>query len=161
MVRSPGFYRDYPSRMCSDYYCWFKDQGYPELDLRIYPDGEMCIIQYLHTPLMPSLTRWQAVLTQIRNVLISPTWVKYHADRLNLHKQHVWDEVTKSEEKHLLELAADERRGNDRAEQFYKGVVNNPDLMDRIARNGLRELNPMRMLNHISKSKLGKGYREA
>ncbi len=162
-MRTPAFYRDYPSTMCSDYYCWFKDQGFPELDVRFFPDGEFMLIQYYNTPIIPSLTKWAPMLTGVRNVILTPTWIKHHADRLNIRNRHVWDEQDRTERRALEEVALEERRAADFAEQMMKGIRGNDDLMQRIAKNGLRELQPMRLLNHISPLKLGgraKGYRE-
>jgi hypothetical protein len=149
--------------MCSDYYCWCLDQGYPELDVRVYSDGSWGLIQYLNTPIMPSRTRFIPMLLNIKHQEISPSFIKHHADRLNLQNRAVWDEQDRTERRALEEVQEQERRAEDFANQMMKGVRGNDALMQRIARNGLSELNPMRMLNHISPSKLGgrsKGYRE-
>ncbi len=146
--------------MVSPYYCWLKDMGYPELDVLQYPDGEWCLIQYLNTPIVPALTRWNFVLKGIRHTEISPEFIKKYAHQLDIEKHTVWEEQAKIERKMLEESMYEDRRSEDRCEQWFKGIRNNPDLMERIARNGLRELDPRRMLNTISRSKLGKGYRE-
>ena len=159
-MRSPGYYRDYPSKMVSDYYCWCKDLGYPELDVIRYDDGEWALIQYMTTPIVPSLTRWNFVLKGIRHTEISPEFIRKFAHQLDLEKHTVWEEQAKTERLALEETLYEERRAQDRAEHFVNGIRGNDDMIQRIARNGLRELNPRRMLNHISRSKLGKGFKE-
>lgn len=159
-MRNPGFYRDYPSKMVSDYYCWFKDLGYPELDVIRYPDGEWAIIQYMQTPVIPSLTRWNFVLKGLRNVELTHAFCESWVQQLDIEKRTVWEEQEKLERRMREESEYEERRANDRADAFVKGIRGNDALLERIARNGLRELNPRRMLNHISRHKLGKGYRE-
>lgn len=159
-MRSPGFHRDYPSKMVSDYYCWFKDMGYPELDLVRYPDGEWAIIQYMQTPLIPCMTKWNFVLKGIRNTEITHDFVKKYAEQLDIEKRTVWEEQDKLDRIAREETAYEERRSEDMANQWLKGIRNNDALMERIARNGLRELDPRRMLNHIPRYRLGKGYKE-
>lgn len=146
--------------MCSDYWCWFKDQGYPELDARFYSDGSWGIIQYLNAPIMPSYTRFVPMLMNIKHQEISPSFIKHHADRLNIHNRHVWDDQDRTERRALEEVNEQERRAEDFANQMMKGVRGNDDLMQRIARNGLGELNPLKMLNHVPRYRLGKGYKE-
>ncbi len=159
-MREPGLYSDYPSRMVSKFYCWCKDQGYPELDVIQYPDGEWCLIQYMQTPIIPALTKWNYVLKGIRNTEITPEFIKKYADQLNLEKHTVWEEQEKSERLALEESLYEERRSEDRADQWLKGIRNNDALMQRIAKNGLRELDPRRILNNIPRYRLGKGFRE-
>ncbi len=159
-MRQPGFYRDYPSKMVSDYHCWFRDLGYPELDLVRYPDGEWAIIQFMQTPIIPCLTKWNFVLKGLRNVELTHSFIARYVQQLDLEKHTVWEEQAKTERLALEETNYEERRAQDRAEHFVAGIRGNDAMMQRIARNGLRELNPRRMLNHISRSKLGKGYQE-
>ncbi len=159
-MKDPGVYRSYPSRMVSPFYCWFVEMGYPELDVRTYDDGEWSIIQYMNRPIIPSLTRWNFVLKGIRNTEITYDFCKKYAEQLDLEKRTVWEEQEKQERRMREQADFEERRANDMADQWLKGIVNNPALMERIAKNGLKEVDPRRMLNHISRSKLGKGYVE-
>lgn len=146
--------------MCSDHYVWFWDMGYKELDLRRYEDGEYAIIQYLNTPIIPSLTRWNFVLKGIRNTEITYDFCKKYAEQLDLEKHTVWEEDAKAMRRHREQTEFEERRANDMADQWLKGIVNNPDLMERIAKNGFKELDPRRMMNQIPRYRLGRGYRE-
>lgn len=159
-MRLPGRYRDYPSTMVSPYYCWFKDLGYDELDVITYADGERAIIQYLRSPIIPSFTKWNFVLTKIRNVDFSHAFVKRQCDDLDLQKRAVWARQEASEKKMLEDTLYEDRRSEDRCEQWFKGIRNNDALMQRVAKNGLRELQPMRILNQIPRYRLGKGYKE-
>ncbi len=159
-MRHPGFHRDYPSTMVSDYYCWFKDMGYPELDIVRYPDGEWAIIQYYNTPIIPSMTKWNFVLKGIRNTELNYGFVKTYAEKLDIEKRTIWEEQAKCERKMYEESEYEERRAQDRADHFVKGVRGCDDLMQRVAKNGLKELDPRRMLNNIPRYKLGKGYKE-
>ncbi len=148
-MREPAYYADYPSKMCSKYYCWTKDMGYPELDVRQFPDGSWQLIQYLNTPIIPSLTRFQPVLMGIRNVEISPSFIKHHADRLNLEKGAVWAEQKKSEQKAMDDVAYEERRAIDFSENMMKGLKRSPALLERIRRNGLKELDLRRQVQYL------------
>ncbi len=159
-MREPGYYADYPSKMVSKYYCWCKDQGYPELDVTRYDDGEWALIQYHQTPLIPSLTRWSFVLQGLRNMEITPVIIKKYADQLNLEKQHVWAEQDRADREAIRQAKEEDRRSEDFATRMLAGVKQNPALMERIYKNGFKELNPMRMLNQIPRYRLGKGYRE-
>lgn len=134
--------------------------GYKELDLRRYEDGEYAIIQYLNTPIIPSLTRWNFVLKGIRNTEITYDFCKKYAEQLDLEKHTVWEEDAKAMRRHREQTEFEERRANDMADQWLKGIVNNPDLMERIAKNGFKELDPRRMMNQIPRYRLGRGYRE-
>lgn len=159
-MREPGLYSDYPSKMCSPYHCWFRDMGYPELDIIRYPDGEWAIIQYFNTPIIPSLTRWNFVLKGIRNTEITHEFCRSYAQQLDIEKHTVWDQQQRSERKAVEAALYDERRLEDKAKAYADVLSRCDPLMQRVARNGVRELDPRRMLNHISRSKLGKGYRE-
>lgn len=158
----PGFLLadNAPSRMVGPWWRVCKSLGYPELDVIKYPDGEFCIIQYMNAPIIPSRTKWMPVLQKIRNVEMTASFLKHHADRLNLQYRHVWDEQAAAERRALEEVATEERRATDFSDRMFKAVRNNPDMMERIAKNGLGELNPLKMLNQIPRHKLGKGYRE-
>jgi hypothetical protein len=152
----PGIDCHTPSSVVGRWNRTFRSIGYPELDLIEYADGEKAIIQYMHTPIIPSLTKWSFVLQGLRNVEITKSWCKYWAEKLDINKRGVWDELERGEKENLRQQLEEDRRSEDFAERMLKGVKNNPDLMERVVKNGLQELNPRRMLNHISRSRLGK-----
>ncbi len=159
-MRSPGYYADYPSSMVSPYYCWTRDMGYEMLDVIEYPDGEKALIQYFHKPIIPCLTKWGFVLTKIRNQELTYDWIKAWAEQLDLERRVVWERQDALEKEAIRRQEEEERRAQDFANRAHFAVVNNADLMERIAKRGLGEMNPLKVLNNISRSKLGRGYRE-
>lgn len=146
--------------MVSPWWRVCRDLGYPELDVRQYADGEWSIIQYLQTPLIPSLTRWQPVLIGIRNVEISATFIKKKADELNLERGHVWDGVRREEARALAEVQADETRAQERAQMKLDIVKRAPDLYARVMRNGVKELELDRLIQHIDIRDLSNKHRK-
>ncbi len=156
---TPGYDRSMPSTMVSPWWRVCAALGYPELDVVQYPDGEWALIQYYNTPIIPSLTRWNFVLKGIRNTEITPEFIKKYADQLNLEKHTIWEEQEKCERLAKEDVAREERRSEDWATAMLDGVKRNPDLMNRIAKNGLKELDPRKILNHVPRHKLGKGYK--
>lgn len=159
-MRSPGFYADYPSSMVSRYYCWTRDMGYEMLDVVEYPDGEKALIQYFQKPIIPSLTKWGFVLTKIRNQELTYDWIKAWAEQLDLERRVVWERQAAVEKEAIRRQDEEERRAQDFANRAHFSIINNPDLMERIGKRGLGEMNPLKVLNNISRSKLGRGYRE-
>lgn len=156
----PGYDRSMPSTMVSRWHRCFVDMGYHELDLVEYPDGEKAIIQYFNAPIVPSLTKWGFVLTKIRNTHVDYYWLKEKADALNLEKKAVWAEQDAIDKEALRRTLEEDRRADDFATRMMNNVKNNDAWMQRIARNGLKELNPLRLLNNIPKYRLGSKYRE-
>lgn len=153
---SPGYDRDTPSMMCSPWNRFFRSIGYEELDVVEHNDGSWGIRQYHTKPIIPSLTRWSWVLQDIRHTLITESFLKSQAEQLDLERHTVWDRLRQSEKAALLETEAQERRAQDWADAAWKGVRGNDALIQRIAKNGIKELDPRRMLNHIDKRRLGK-----
>ena len=156
----PGYDRSMPSTMVSRWHRCFVAMGYPELDLVEYPDGEKAIIQYFNRPIIPSLTRWGYVLTGIRNTNVDYYWLKEQADLLNLHGKKVWDDQDASEKEAHRQTLEEDRRSEDFATRMLSLVKRNDDWMQRIAKNGLKELDPMRLLNNIPRYRLGNKYKE-
>ncbi len=146
--------------MVSRWHRCFVAMGYPELDLVEYPDGEKAIIQYFNRPIIPSLTRWGFVLTKIRNVNVDYYWLKEKADALNLENKKVWAEQDAVEKEAIRQQLEEDRRSEDFATRMLANVKNNDDWMQRIARNGLKELNPLRLLNNCPRYRMGSKYKE-
>ncbi len=146
--------------MVSRWHRCFVAMGYPELDLVEYPDGEKAIIQYFNRPIIPSLTRWGYVLTKIRNQDVNYYWLKEKADDLNLEKKRVWHEQEAMEKEALRRQLEEDRRSEDFATRMLDTVNRNDAWKQRIAKKGLSELNPLKILNNIPSYRLGKGFRE-
>lgn len=155
-MRSPGLYNDRPSSMVSPYWAWTKDMGYPELDIIRYDDGEWAIIEYLKSPIIPSLTRWNFVLTKLRNQEITYDFIKAYADQHCLEKHWVWDEQKRKEEEALRHEEKQEARAEDFVKRAHHVISNNPGLMDRISRNGAAELSLKSLWRQIPRQRLGK-----
>lgn len=156
----PGYDRSMPSTMVSRWHRCFVAMGYPELDLVEYPDGEKAIIQYFNAPIVPSMTKWGFVLTGIRNRNVDYYWLKEQADLLNLHGKKVWSDQDATEKEAIRQQLEEDRRAEDFATRMLDLVNRNDAWKQRIHKNGLKELNPLRLLNHVPRYKLGKDYRE-
>jgi len=159
----PGFDRNTVSGMVSRWHRVLCALGYPELDVREFYDGEIMLIQYLNTPVVPSLTRWQPVLQGVRNVEISVPWLKHWAERLDLNKRAVWDKLDAEDKENWRLIKEKDRRAEDFANRMTDGIMRNPDLVERIAKNGLKEATMGRLRNHLSRGKMGhyaKDWRE-
>lgn len=156
----PGYDRSMPSTMVSRWHRCFVAMGYPELDLVEYPDGEKAIIQYFNRPIVPSLTRWGFVLTKIRNQDVNYYWLKEKADDLNLEKKRVWAEQDAVEKEALRQQLEEDRRSEDFATRMLDTVNRNDAWKERIYKNGLKELNPLKILDNIPRYRLGKGFKE-
>jgi hypothetical protein len=147
-----------PSAMCSKYWTWFAEEGYPELDIIEYPDGEWAIIQYYSQPIIPSLTRWNFVLTGLRNIIPTKSMVIKFAKNLDLtrkEKHAAEEEKTKAVE---LEAEARERHAVDLGERCSEAVLKNPELMERIARNGLKEMDLLKIRSNIPNYRFGGNF---
>lgn len=150
----PGYYRRYPSKAVSDYYIWFLELGYPQLDIVKFADGEWAIIEYMNTPIVPALTKFKTVLSGLRNMEIQFDFVRKMVLRLDptrreFHAMHA-DKSQKVHDEH----AALERHRQDSVERAYLAIKKNEALMDRIAREGLSQMNLWNIRKHIP------GYRE-
>ncbi len=146
--------------MVSGWWRVCRDLGYPELDVRRYEDGEYALIQYFNTPIIPSLTKWQAVLTGIRNVEMSASFIKAQADKLNLERGAVWDGLDRRDREILSEIKSEEDHSLDFAAKAADVVKRCPTLMDRIARRGTKELDFKRMVQHIDSRDLSDKHRK-
>lgn len=146
---------NYRSYFVSPWNVWFEHMGYPELDVIEYPDGEKAVIEYLKAPTVPALTPWNFTLTKLRNMELTYDWLKAWADQKCLERRHVWEEQAKLEERLRQDQLAEDRRSEDFVTRAHAAVVNNPDLMQRVGKNGLGELHPFKLLKHVPKSRLG------
>lgn len=135
--------------MCSPWYVWFVEMGYPRLDIRTFEDGEWALIEYYTSPGIPHLTKWNYVLTHIRNVPITKGFVEKYVKSLDLHRKEVWDAAEakskEAEERH----AALENHAQDTANKAFEVIRKNEGLVERIAKNGLREIDPRVLQTHV------------
>lgn len=140
---------NYYSYMVSKWNLVFRELGYHELDVIDYEDGSWSIIQFHRSPCIPALTPWSYVLTNIKHVEKNRSVFKKYTDQLDLEKRWMWDQVAASERRMHEELDAEEARNEYREKKLYAAVTQNPDLMNRIAKNGIQELRLSRISRHI------------
>lgn len=164
IVSNPGFRSWYPSiggerwdgqfEGCSPFYSWFCDLGYKNLDIRQWSCGEWAIVEYYGSPVVPSLTRWNYVLTGLKNIIPTPGFVTKYVKQLDLHRKEVWEAAEAKSRKEDERHAALERHAEDTANAAFKVIRNNPDLMERVAENGLAEIDPSKLVKNIPRHQL-------
>lgn len=145
--------QSYVSYMCSPWHCWLVELGYPELDVLRYDDGEWAIIQYLNQPLIPCQARWQIVLQGMRRVEISAGFIAKYVAECDMHRKAFWEReeaATRAADQRELDM---DRHREDVAEKASQAITRNPDLMRRIARNGLQEMSLDKIVRHIPRQR--------
>jgi len=143
-----------PSYICSKYYNWFKQLGYDRLDINKYSDGSWDIIEFQTVPLIPSQTMYRTILGNMKNIEISYGFVQKYVDEIDLTKKQIWAREEKRTQKMLDEKDAQERAAYDRSDQAFKAMRYNPDLMERIVKNGLGEMNIDKIARHVPRVEL-------
>ncbi len=164
IVSNPGFRSWYPSigterwqgpfQGCSPYFVWFVEMGYPNLDIREWDDGEWALVEYYSSPNIPALTRWNYVLTGLRNIIPSPGFVTKYVLQLDLQRKAVWDLAeaktrAMDEEKERLETHA-----QDTATRATAAIMQNPGLVERIAKEGVKAIDFAEIRKHIPREQL-------
>lgn len=144
----------YVSYACSKYHDWFRDLGYPLLDIHQYPDGEWAIIQYFTVPVVPAITRWNVILSGMRNIEISRGFVEKYVKKLDNKRKEFWDDQEKKTKAIVEEQKRVEQHREDYADQAFKAIKFNPDLMERVGRKGLQEINLENIRKNIPRSQL-------
>lgn len=152
---NPGVYAwNYISYMQSPYHIWFVEMGYPELDILQYEDGEWHIFQYYNSPVVPALTKWQTVLGPMRNVPINYDFCHRFAHALDINRRDFWAREQAKSQQVEDEWERVEKHAEESATRATQAVMRNPDLVERIAKNGIQEINLPRILRHIPGYKL-------
>jgi hypothetical protein len=150
-TRDPGFYEDYPSSFVSKYYTWFKDLGYPQLDIidgrEAY--GEWHIIEMLNGPVVPSLCKWKYVLQGIDDSSPSFGFVKNYVELLDITKQAYWDHEAAKSRKVIKENEDTFKHRQRLSERAAEIVRKHPHLQERVAKHGLREALPWHIATHL------------
>jgi hypothetical protein len=142
------------SSMCSDYYHWFVEMGYPLLDIVTFEDGEWAIREYQTLPVIPSLTKWRYILVGLKNIPITYGFVSKWVQKMDLTRQEAWDrEEAKSRAVELEQEKREEHR-KEFADKAFQAIRGNEDLMERVAQNGLAEINLENIAKHIPDTKL-------
>ena len=142
------------SSMLSKYHWMFIEAGYPECDAVLHKDGSWSIRQFHQRPIIPSMTKWNWVLTDIRHREISPTFIKTYLDRLDPSKPHYFEDEMKKSQEAIEEAEKAEQHKEEIAEKATKAITRNEELCERIAKNGIGEIDLDKIAKHIPLSKL-------
>ena len=147
---SPGVRSwNYISYLQSKYHIWFQDMGYPQLDIEQYDDGQWSIIEYLRTPIIPQLTPNRVILAGMKNMEISFGFIERYLDECNPQSARFWANVDAHEKQTDIDFETREANVVDRAERAARYVLKNPELMERIVKNGPHELDLRMIRRHI------------
>jgi hypothetical protein len=147
---SPGLRSwNYISTAQSPYHVWFESLGFPQLDITKYEDGEWCIIEYQHSPIIPAECHYKVVLAGLRNIEISFSFIERYLDEINPMSARFWANLDKHENLQNAEYETFEKNAEDRAERASRFVLQNPDLMERIAKHGLVEMDIFKIRKNI------------
>jgi len=146
--RTPGIYPDTPS-FCSEYYTWFQELGYPQLDLLRFEDGEWSIIELYNSPVIAAQTQWKHVLSGMRNVEISFGFIRKYVELLDITKEAYWDMELAKSRKVIAKTKEAERRRADLAKRAAAIISKHDHIKERVAKNGIREVLPWHIAKHI------------
>lgn len=158
MTIRPGSYSWYPSSLCGPYYAWFVAMNYPNLDILEHQDGAWSVIEYYNSPVVPSLTRWNYVLSDIRNTIPTYGFVQKYIQQLDLRRREVWDACEARDRAQDDEKARLNQHAQDTAERAKNVIMQTPSLVERIGKNGLQEMNLDKIVKHIPDHQLN-GHR--
>ena len=138
----------YDSYILSRHYPMFVEHGFPQLDIRQWPDGEWAVREFVRAPVVPSLTPWRYVLKGLRNVEISWPFI---AAQLSLVDPRARGFLARHEAETARmehERAVAENEKAERVLALGKQLSKNDDLMNDAARMGIAAFD----LAHIGKT---------
>lgn len=124
----------------SPYHKWFVEMGYPQLDITQYEDGEWAIIEWQNRPIMPATTQFHHILKGMRNVLITRGFVEKYVKQIDTQKKEFWDREEAASQAVEDEFEETQNKADDLATAATKAVTGNPDLMERIVKKGISEM---------------------
>lgn len=137
-----------PSYICSDYYKWFVELGYPNCDIQEYQDGSWRIVEYLNAPIIPSLTRVAHVIGPIENLLITRSFVEKYLNMLDIRKKAYYELLEEKSAALKREDQYLERNAQDLAKRAAS-IISGGEVMDRIAKKGIKEMDLESIAKHI------------
>jgi hypothetical protein len=144
----PFLYVD--SNYVSEYYPWFCELGYPMLDMGQDPDGEWWIVEMTNAPLIPSMTCCQAVLTGLRNVEKSKSFLEKYLRLIDPWHGAFWDREDGK-------TAEAEKRVEDKEKHFeasnaakLEAIKRNPELVERFVKYGPKALDFGNLWNNLT-----------
>jgi hypothetical protein len=138
----------------SDYYKWFVELGYPQLDIVVFEDGEWAIREFYNCPIIPSMTQWKYILQGMRHIEITKSFVEKWCRKLDLTRREIWDAEEAKTAAVELEHAKVEEHRQEFASEALKLIKKNEDLVERVAKNGIQEINLENIVKHVPASKL-------
>jgi hypothetical protein len=132
------------------YYRWARRCGYPNVDIidDRDQDGTWSLVEYLRSPVVPSLTPWNYILRDITEPL-TEYMVRRFCEMLDLKKKEYRAMMEMEERLGRENYERALRLEDDLATRATKLISHNPDLMERIAKNGAKELDTTRILAHV------------
>jgi hypothetical protein len=149
-IRSAG----YISYFQSPWHVWFREMGYPQLDINRFKDGEWEIIEYHSSPVVPALTKYHTVLSGLRNIEITKSFVEKYVAQLDVTKRAFWEREEAKSRKADEDAQAKDRHADEFATRASHAIVQNPDLMERIATKGIGEMDITKIASHIPRSRI-------
>lgn len=120
----------------SKWYPMFCEMGFPQLDIRQFEDGEWAIREFYRSPVVPSLTPWKYVLTGLRNVDISESFIRKYLWQIDPRTRAFWEREESERRKAEDERTSIENVKVDRIMRLGKQLAKNEDLMERARRIG-------------------------
>jgi hypothetical protein len=136
--------------MVSDDYPMMQRIGYPQLDIKRFWDGEWAIKEYLNPPLIPSLTKWKYVLTGLRNVPVSESFILNQIKSLDPQYSEFWIREIEKEMAVERNNSAVAQNRADSAERTITELLKNEALKERVAKYGIMEMTPERIAYRIA-----------
>lgn len=126
--------------------------GYPFLDIVQYEDGEWSIIEYQNAPVVPHLTQFKHVLQGMRNIEITRSFVEKYVKQIDPQRGEFWARERAKTAQVLAEREAADKHKLELVDKAHKTVTANTHLMDRIARNGTKEIGLKEIAKNIPTS---------
>lgn len=140
---------DFPSK----YHPWFVELGYPQLDMREYQDGSWILVEYLSSLAAPRpLFKWRMILGYFLNEIPTKGIIEKYIKRLDTKRREFWDLQEKKTKEVEDEHARSQKHKEDMVARAHKSIVQNPDLMERIAKNGLQEMDIDNVGKHMPRN---------
>jgi len=139
------------SSFVGPHYPMFVEMRYPQLDITVFDDGEWLVYEMLNAPVVPSLTQWKPILKGLRNIEINSGTVGKLIHQIDPQYPEFWAREALKTKGILGERESRIQFEEDWAEKMAPKILRNPGLMERIARFGMRELDPARIALAIAK----------
>jgi hypothetical protein len=137
----------YDSYMISPYHRILVELGHPELDVKILRDGSWGIREFYRSPVVPSLTPWKWVLKNVRNELVTRSFIERWVSDLDPRNRGFLERAD-AESAALAKMKDDALEEKaERIMQLGKQLAHNDDLMNDAHTMGWRAFD----LEHMAK----------